>query len=361
MKIVINEKQFALIESFIGEAKAKLSNNVMSVLGNTVLRFLDVVGKGKSTSFELASGNHFVLTCVDESDYNFTFTVAEDKAKVLKHWETLTIKMNPGNGEDGGTAGEYRLNKNVITTSDDGTTFDLRFIGEKPSGVKGNVNIRKIRSVSHASTPAKPEIKADEPTGSVDEPSSGATATSDGKEDATAAFKMISNDPNLKKAFYEQPTLWKLFKAELTGKKATGKGIITVLDLLNKYTEKESKNKFGATFIKGEPLKIIFLDSVTVTYKKNDGEGSYTFDSYDLTGYNPVVRYSLGENPKFGGSIEKGVTYNLEALDRMEGVKDGFLCKLTIKPFKQPKVVHDSRVEIKIIRGKDSPGYSPVQ
>jgi hypothetical protein len=93
--------------------------------------------------------------------------------------------------------------------------------------------------------------------------------------DAEKVLKMVLSDPDLKAAFYKQPTFWQAFKAELTGKEATGKGIIPTLDLIARYMDKKLTDKLGDGFKKKGSVSFIPLESVSIPYTNKKGGREY--------------------------------------------------------------------------------------
>jgi hypothetical protein len=86
------------------------------------------------------------------------------------------------------------------------------------------------------------------------------------------AMEAIINDPQMKAAFYRQPSFWRLFSAEMTGDRATGKGILPALDLVGKYMDKQTNKKVGSDAFKNNKIaKFIILDDINLTYQDNDG------------------------------------------------------------------------------------------
>jgi hypothetical protein len=161
---------------------------------------------------------------------------------------------------------EYKLNSNIIEPAQNGNGFTLIFQASKKTGPKGKVKLNAITKISPSSVTKKeepkPEEKPEEPkaSGDTEQPE----ASDKLVKKADRALTSIQDDPLLKKAFYEQPGLMKLFFAELQKKKAVGKGIITVLDLLQKYTTKKMKEYF----IENREVTIVFGENYNVKYGK---------------------------------------------------------------------------------------------
>ena len=134
--------------------------------------------------------------------------------------------------------------------------------------------------------------------------------------DAKKTLDAILADPNLKKAFYSQPSLWELFKAELTGKKATGKGIITVKNIYNAYEGKKATESVKKTYKPGnveyifnnkEPIVIGYLTikpnlkDIGVLTKETTKYGQSIIKSYATNNsvkstYTLTLNKDLGDN-----------------------------------------------------------------
>lgn len=80
------------------------------------------------------------------------------------------------------------------------------------------------------------------------------------KAEANNVYQAIMNDKKLEKAFYSQPSLWDRFIAELRGKKAVGKGIITVKSIVNTYEKKKVKNYLSTILKEGQSYKYEFTN-----------------------------------------------------------------------------------------------------
>jgi hypothetical protein len=104
-------------------------------------------------------------------------------------------------------------------------------------------------------------------------------------EDGKETMDAILADPRLKKAFYSQPSLWDLFKAEITGKKAIGTGYITVNKIVNDYEKKKVGDKLSTILEPGKTYKFKFLNHKEVKIgnlrisKGSKDIGMYQIDS----------------------------------------------------------------------------------
>jgi hypothetical protein len=175
-------------------------------------------------------------------------------------------------------------------------------------------------------------------------------------------MEMILKDETLKKAFYRQPSLWDLFVAELTGKKATGKGIVPVLDIIDNYQHKETTKKLKAEFKEDKLIEIQFLENVNIPFVHRNKNESYTFDKSKT--YTPkVLNQKLGENQKLGGDLTTYLNYEIEITEKIKEEKDTYLSKIKLKVGMGSEVTDfpfDGYVKIKIIKGINSPGYNPI-
>ena len=66
MKIIVTEEQYKQIETYINEAR--LDKDIMFSLGKKVLGIYDSIGQGKSTKFDMETGNSFILNCIEAED-----------------------------------------------------------------------------------------------------------------------------------------------------------------------------------------------------------------------------------------------------------------------------------------------------
>jgi hypothetical protein len=354
MKIIITEEQYKKIESHLTEAKsAGYDRDTQEKLGNIIRELIENISKDKSTEFVMSSGNKLILKCISDESDNFVFSVVEDKAQISKKWDTLSIQIKFGNGQD--LSSEYRINKNVISTQDNGVTFDLLFIASKKNGLKSKLKVNKIRTIGFSSVTEPeqtndPEKQEEPKTEPEQQDTNSEKETTDDKDDeyqkkGEEALAYMLNDPILKSAFYEQPSLWQLFVAELTGKKTKGKGIITVIDLIDKYKNKNLNEKF---IVNGEvvfiPKESITLKSGLVLEKNSDG--------YKTT----VLDRPLNSKPKLKGVVG-GVTYIIEIKYELKK-EEGFMSSVKLLTDKDDKKVLLNNIKIKILEKKSS-GFKP--
>ena len=77
-----------------------------------------------------------------------------------------------------------------------------------------------------------------------------------------------------------------------------------------------------------------------------------------------VIKKELAENQKLTGIFEDGkLHYIIDILDPVKGKEDVFLCKIKLlvkDGGAWTDVKYENKIEIKIIRGTESPGYNPI-
>lgn len=184
------------------------------------------------------------------------------------------------------------------------------------------------------------------------------------KQDGKMAMEMILNDPNLKKAFYAQPSLWNLFVAELKGEKATGKGIVPTLKIINSYESTRIESKLGTSFIVGEKVTFRPVGTTKVPFTVNGKDDVYIFDENANIQYPPkVLPRKLGESFKLIGEIQPTLNYQIEVLKRVDDEPDTFECKIVMiveEDSTTKEYPYDGKLEIKINKN-ESPGYKPKE
>ena len=365
MKIIITEEQYKKIEIHLTEAKsAGYDRDTQEKLGNTIRELIENISKDKSTEFVMSSGNKLILKCISDESDNFVFSVVEDEAKISKKWDTLSIQIKFGNGQD--LSSEYRINKNVISTQDNGVTFDLLFIASKKNGLKSKLKVNKIRTIGFSSVtepeqtndPEKQEEPKTEPEQSDTNSKKETTDDKDArlKKKAEEALAYMLKDPILKSAFYEQPTLWQLFVAELTGKETKGRGIIAVTNLVDKYDDNKVSKSLNAKFIKDKSVSflpmdnIILKDTIDGQLKKVELIKGKKYETI-------VIGKKLGEGYKLKGT-QDGINYELEVIKPLDGKKYGYTCYVRVLKQVGGKT---EPVKKRVVFNEKSEGFQPKE
>jgi hypothetical protein len=73
-----------------------------------------------------------------------------------------------------------------------------------------------------------------------------------------------------------------MFKAELKGEKPTGTGIITALDILDKYNLRRFNEKISNMLTPNEKVTIKFLENYTIKFDENKTLDFNSFEKYVL-------------------------------------------------------------------------------
>lgn len=187
------------------------------------------------------------------------------------------------------------------------------------------------------------------------------------KQDGKIAMELILNDPNLKKAFYTQPTLWNLFVAELQGKKAVGRGIVPTLKIIRGYERKKISEELNSEFKENKKVTFKPFKSVKIPYVRNEKQFFYEFDKDSITEYETtVLPRNLGEGYKLKGKTDKGyLGFELEIENSVKDNQNVFKCSLDLIVYKQKttnRYPYDGDFYIKIaVDGGKSPGYAPIE
>lgn len=246
--------------------KVNLNPDFMDEINNDLAIIIEQLQEKKGINFIFNSG--FVnFCCVDRTGETFVLEVNKDENTTLvdlNKWDYFILPLKGNSNSDN----LYLENKDIVSTSD-GVTYNLKFkvsVGQ----VNKEIVIKSIKGISILNDCfSSDEEKQDEPEK--------APASEEILADAEKALEMILNNPDLKDVFYKQPTFWERFKADLSGKKAQGSGIITTLNIVSKYTDKIVQEKIGKGFVKNNQAKFIPTEEVSVKYR-DDKDVIHTYD-----------------------------------------------------------------------------------
>ena len=343
MKLKLTEKQYNLLVEYVNEAKKPLvPQKLWSFFNkNPNAVFFSVTKKNK-----------------DGSEKNFDFKLSKVKGK-------QTIEdLNQGNATKGCST-EVNFDKMI---------FDNQLILNFSQCAK-KLTLTNIVSIgvyddeqSLRSKTPKDKFEINGPTGDSSGSSTGDTQDNGSddseqlKQDAKKAMTMILNDPQLKKAFYTQPSLWNLFVAELKGEKATGKGIVPTLKIINSYESSSIERKLGTSFIEGEKVTFTPVGRTKVPFIENGKNDEYIFDENANIKYPPkVLPRKLGEGYKFIGQIQPTLNYEIEIVKKVKDKPDTFECRVIMiveEGSTTKEYSYNGRLIIKINKN-ESPGYKP--
>lgn len=335
-----------------GKKTGVVSKELSDEINNDLAIIMEQVDENKGLKIIFNQGE-ILFCCLNKSDGSFVFEINKEKNSTLpdlNSWDSFILELK-GDPKDE-TVNLYELNKDVVTSTDNGETFNLKFkvsSGEK----KQEIVIKGIKGVSPLPSCESSAEEGEEKENKDKKPE-------ELKADAQKALDMILKDPKLKAAFYSQPTFWQAFVAELKGKKAPGKGIIPTLDLLNKYSFNKITEKIGKGFILGKQAIFQPLDDIEVKYRDdNDIIRTYTIPAKEDT---ITVRRHVLDDPyqvlqKKSNTVNLIIRILVKEKTEDENVKN---CDVEIGfKNKSEKFITKGEVEDVKIKFIKSEGYQP--
>ena len=176
------------------------------------------------------------------------------------------------------------------------------------------------------------------------------------KSDGKIAMDMILNSPELKQAFYEQPSLWNLFKAEMSGKKATGSGILPTLQLVGSYENKKISEKLEADFIEGRETQYKLNSTIKINYVDETGTNQVFVRQARVPYVVTVKHRDLGELTTLVGDKED---YIIKIKDKTD-IANIYVCDITkFDDTREHKANTEENINIKFSVVDQFPGYRP--
>jgi hypothetical protein len=314
---------------------------------DTILVFIHKIKEGNGLIINMVNGDVISMCCVGDESGKYTFILDSDtKMGELKKWDTFGVEFG-GTGE---AADEdlYELNKEVIKSTDGGKTLNIMFRGFSGEKTK-DIWVKGITDISQ-----KPTCVSED--GNIDQDDTDKSEKL--KHDGKKAMDMILNDPNLKAAFYTQPTLWNLFVAELSGKEATGKGIVPTLDIINKYGRNKINDELGAEFKSGKNVMFSLVGGpISIPYRDEEDKPVKPFVLNSGTNYKIRVRdYTLGDNHTV---LEDGnKKYKIIVKDKTDK-EDVFNCDIIKYVDTKRGIIEYPRKNVEVLFNKESDGYKP--
>lgn len=337
-------------------------NDFETNISNNLAIILEQVKEGNAIKLNMVDGEEIMLCCMSRQDNTFTLElVLETKITSLKAWDSFILTIS-GNQDDEDL---FSQNQKIVKTKDKGKTFSLLVTANSGkeskkiwiNGISGVSAMPNCSSKEEPKDEKKPiEEPAEEPIDSMDD----SLSDEQKKAEAKKAMQMILADPLLKKAFYRQPSLWDLFVAEIKGVEATGKGISTILNLVDKYEGKKIKTNLDGEFKEGKTVNFKPVETTIAKYEKDGKAYEFEFDSSSNVSYNPkVMKRNLGESYRLRGKLNATyLGYEIEVLNKLE--ENNFKCKLTMivtKESKSTRFPHNGPFIISI--NEKSDGFIP--
>ena len=343
MKVKLTEKQYVLLTDFINEAKKPLAPQKLWKFFNN----------NPNTAFFSVT-----RTTKDNKDKIYAFKLSKVKGK-------QTIEdLNQGNATKGCST-EVNFDKLIF-----GNQLILNFTQCKKRLTLDNITSIGVYDDEQSLKSEKPKDTFQIGGSTGDTTNTTNTTTGDTtndnseelKQEAKKAMDMILNDPMLKKAFYTQPSLWNLFVAELKGEKATGKGIVPTLKIVNGYETNFISDKLGAEFIEDEKISFKPFEDAKIPFFKDNKEFTFPFDKNTNLEYRPIVMArKLGEGFKIKGKLEDYLGYELEIIKKIDEEDNIFECRVTMvvqDGNEIKKYPYNGRLKIQILDDDiKSPGY----
>lgn len=332
-----------------------LDDEALDNINEMIRIILDKLDEGKGLTLIMSNGSKVNFCCQSASNGSFVLELIGDSPiDLISDFDSITMKIIPVDEEDVETD-LFSANKRIWSTTDNGKTLNVIVEGNS-GGSSVKVIIKGISDVKILNTCSiEDEEEKDGEEGKKNE--------EDDEEDYNAeeVLKLVLSDPNLKAAFYKQPTFWQAFKAELTGKEATGKGIIPTLDLIGRYMDKRSSDKLGDNFKKKGSVSFIPLESVSIPFMNKKGGREYFELKRDVKyegEFAVVVKgFSFNDIESRDYKVLENLTKNFRIIVKEKSEQPNvFICDVeklySVK--NEPKVAKEEDVLIRLL---DSNGY----
>jgi hypothetical protein len=255
-----------------GETYEEINNNLAIILEQLK----------EGNGFRLVFSNTDVIfCCVGRTGNVFDLEISENKSITsLNKWDSFSFELKDGDDL-------FTLNKLFVKTIDSGKSFSLKF------NVRSGDNNSQIWLNSIVGVSVNPNCDSKEEDGTEENKEEQILSNLDPSEVA----KIIAADKNLQKAFYSQPSFWSLLKAELTGKKAMGKGMIAAFDLIRGYKDKTVDERLGAKFVNNQKVLYRLTEyPIDIQYIDKNGKSSVFERKVGIDYLSTVKSYTFDED-----------------------------------------------------------------
>jgi hypothetical protein len=319
-----------------GETYEEINNNLAIILEQLK------EGNGLRLVF---SNTDVIFCCVGRTGNVFDLEISENKSITsLNKWDSFSFELKDGDDL-------FTLNKLFVKTIDSGKSFSLKF------NVRSGDNNSQIWLNSIVGVSVNPNCDSKEEDGTEENKEEQILSNLDPSEVA----KIIAADKNLQKAFYSQPSFWSLLKAELTGKKAMGKGMIAAFDLIRNYKDKEINEKLGANFVNEREVKFTVIDyPVDINYIE---KGKNKTMEFKVGGnYNAIAKkYQMVDDDYDTYKLLNNKTdkYNI-LIKEPTDTPNVFICDI-VKEYNVNQEIKYKKEEDIRIKLFDSDGYKPTK
>lgn len=319
----------------------------MDEMENNLALIDEQVKQGSGLVLSMSNREELTMCCVSRTNNTIIFElVSETSIDGLEKWDSFVYFVRKD-----AEGVYYRKSKDMIRTKDDGKSFSLMFKANSGTETK-SVWLNGILGITVEDGCGKEQSSDSTPDRQERQ------LRNDGKK----AMDLILNDPTLRKAFYQQPSLWKLFKGELKGKPAEGSGILPTIKLVGRYFDRVFRERMNASFIPHRIVTFRPVEYFTVPYSRNGKKFDYAFNNVDNEGYETVVMdRKLAENWRLKSrDTSQTVRYEVEILNRSEEYQDEFIVNMTIVVKEKTEVRRFTKENVKIdIIRETSQGYLP--
>jgi hypothetical protein len=318
---------------------------------NDMIRLvLDNLKTGNGLTIIMSNNEKIKLCCQSASNGVFILElIGETTLEAVSKFDSITIKIIPVDDEDAETD-LLTANKELWSSTDNGKTVNVIIDGRSGDDTE-KVKITGISDFNIEQSCTSEEDKEEDNKEDEEEE----------EYDAEKVLQLVLSDPNLKAAFYKQPTFWQAFKAELTGKEAKGKGILPTLDLINKYIDKKVSDKLGGDFKKNASVSFMPMETISIPFTNKKGGREYfeLKDGVKYEGEFAVVakRFSYDDIESRDYQILENTAKGFRIIVKEKtDTPNVFLCNVeklySVK--NEPKRAKEEDVEIRLL---DSNGY----
>jgi len=236
-----------------------VSGDFISSINEELRYILENLDKEKGFKLSFNNGD-IMFCCLAKSNNTFTLELIKETNKTLPElnkWDTYILEIKGDVNNE--TTDFYQENLDILSTNDN-VKLNVKF-KVMAGNNNGETVVAGIKNFSVTTSCESDEEEGEEKQKEEEQ------SPEELKADGQLALKMILADPDLKAAFYTQPSFWQAFVADLRGEKPTGNGIIPTLDLLNKYGMNKIKQKIGDGFVVDNDAKYQLLKTIEVPYK----------------------------------------------------------------------------------------------
>jgi hypothetical protein len=236
-------------------------------LKNGFIELLSTLNEGESLKLETEGEiGDIILDVLSKSSGFIHFEISEETKDALGNPNISTVDIS--------------TNKDMVEVDENGLLSISVITYESKDGSmdKKEEKIKNIKDFSSLNTEENPE---DNNVETEEEPED-----NEDDFDAKEIFNILSNDTELKNAFYKRPTFWRSFVAELKGEKPKTTGYTYVQNLLRNYMDDSTKKKLGKNFLKQGKISFRPLEDIKLRWVEKGKNKLEEFDVNDFISVN---------------------------------------------------------------------------